>query len=270
MAHLDTHRLVHEHFNSKDYERVEQYLAPGFMFEDLAQSLTIKTAGEFVDYLKAWHASFSDGKVDSAQYFAGDDFSVCTFHGRGTNDGTFGPFPATGRSIDVPFCEVLHYAADGAILSGENYYDQLNLLRQLGHMPPPEAAAETGGSLESVARRLFAAFDSLDIDAAETLVAAEAQGIDEISRRWLRGRDDIAAYFRQLTPMLSDVHTEISDVSETIWGDTGVVTMWIEQGYTLDGTATHVSAPTTMVLRQEAGAWRVALVHSVPLPDEEA
>ena len=268
MAHIDTHRLMHEHFNNRDFDQIEQFLAPGFMFEDLTQSLTIKTATEFVDYLKSWPASFSDAKVDSAQYMGGDDFSVCTFHGRGTNDGAFGPFPATGKTIDQPFCEVLHYAADGTILSGENYYDQTGILRQLGHLQQPDADTEARGTLEPVVRRMFAAFDNLDIDAAEKLIASQAQGVDEIARRWLRGRDDIAAYFRQLTPMLSDVHSEISDLQETIWGDTGVVTMWIEQDYTLDGTATHVSAPTTMVLRQEAGEWKIALVHSVPMPEE--
>jgi steroid delta-isomerase-like uncharacterized protein len=268
MAHSDTHRLVHEHFNNKDYDQIEQLLAPGFMFEDLSQSLTIKTAPEFVDYLKTWHAAFPDATIGSPQYMSGDDFSVCTFHGRGTNDGQFGPFPATGNTIDQPFCEVPHYASDGTVLSGENYYDQAGLLRQLGHLQQPETDAESSGTLEHVVRRMFAAFDSLDIDAAEKLIASQAQGVDEIARRWLRGGDDIAAYFRQLTPMLSDVHSEISDVNETIWGDTGVVTMWIEQDYTLDGSATHVSAPTTMVLRNEAGEWKIALVHSVPIPEE--
>ena len=127
---------------------------------------------------------------------------------------------------------------------------------------------DASGTLEPVVRRMMGAFDSLDIDAAEQLIASQAQGVDEIARRWLRGRDDIAAYFRQLTPMLSDVHSEISDVHETVWDDTGVVTMWIEQDYTLDGTPTHVSAPTTMVLRREAGEWKVALVHSVPMPED--
>ena len=93
--------------------------------------------------------------------------------------------------------------------------------------------------------------------------------VDEIARRWIRGRDDIAAYFRQLIPTLSDVHSEISDVEKRIWGDTGVVTLWIEQDYTLDGTATHLSAPTTTVLREQAGEWKIALIHSVPLPEEE-
>ena len=71
-------------------------------------------------------------------------------------------------------------------------------------------------------------------------------------RRWLHGRDDIAACFRQLTPMLSDVHSEISDVRKTM-GAIPASSPVDRAGYTLDGTATHIFAPTMMVLRQEAG-----------------
>jgi len=267
MAHSDTHRLMHDLFNTRRISEIEPHLAPGFMFEDLPQGLTIKTGGEFIDYLNAWVAAFSDGNIGSAQYYDGPDFSVATFHGRGTQDGQFGPYAATGRTVDQPWCEILHYASDGTILQGENYYDQLGLLRQLGLMPDADAATADEG-LEPVVRRTFAAFDALDIEAAERLMATDAQGVDEISRRWLRGHDEIAGYFRSLTPMLADVRTEISNYSETVWGDTGVATFWIEQDYTLEGTPTHVSAPTTTVLRREGGDWKVALIHSIPLPEE--
>ena len=266
MAHSDTHRLLHAMFNDRAFDQIEPHLAPGYLYEDLPQGLTIKTGGEFVDYLKAWVAGFSDGRVDNATYLDGPDFSVATYHGRGVNDGQFGPIPATGRSVDLPFCEVLHFASDGSVLSGENYYDQLSMMRQLGLAPDPhEVVADEG--LEPAVRRIFAAYDALDVEAAKQMMATDAQGVDEISRRWMRGQDDISEYFRNVTPMLADVRSEISNFSETIWGDTGVATFWIEQDYTLEGTPTHVSAPTTMVLRREGGEWKAALVHSIPLPE---
>lgn len=121
------------------------------------------------------------------------------------------------------------------------------------------------GQLESTAREFMAALDSLDLDRLIAGTAREAQGVDEISRRWLRGRDELGDYLRGLTGAVSDVTTEIGDVHEQSWGDVGLLTCWMEQDYTLEGSAQHVSAPTTMVFRREDGDWKLALFHSIPL-----
>jgi ketosteroid isomerase-like protein/predicted ester cyclase len=267
MAHSDTHRRMHDLFNSRRFDEIEPHLAPGFMYEDLSQGLTIKTSGEFIDYLKGWVAAFSDGNIGSATYLDGPDFSVATYHGRGTHDGQFGPIPATGRTVDQPWCEVLHFGSDGLVLQGESYYDQAGIMRQLGLLPDPDAVAAQEG-LEPAVRRIMTAFDSLDLEAATAMMTADAQGVDEISRKWVRGGEAIADYFRSLQGQVSDVRSEIVDLTESTHGDTGVASFWLEQDYTMDGERRHVSAPTTMVLRREAGDWKVALVHSVPLPEE--
>jgi ketosteroid isomerase-like protein len=42
----------------------------------------------------------------------------------------------------------------------------------------------------------------------------------------------------------------------------------IEQDYTLDGESQLISAPTTIVFRRDAGGWKAALFHSIPLPEQ--
>jgi ketosteroid isomerase-like protein len=37
----------------------------------------------------------------------------------------------------------------------------------------------------------------------------------------------------------------------------------------LGGQEQSVSAPTTIVFRNEGGDWKLSLFHSVPLPDQE-
>jgi ketosteroid isomerase-like protein len=96
----------------------------------------------------------------------------------------------------------------------------------------------------------------------------DAQGVDEISRRWLRGRGELDSYLRQLKGAVSDVRAELRDAEERVWGDTGILTCWLDQDYTMDGNAQHVSAPTTIVFRRERGEWKLALFHSIPLPDQ--
>ncbi len=58
----------------------------------------------------------------------------------GTNTGAFGPFPATGRSVSLPWINVLRFDSDGRIIGGGAYYDQLTVMTQLGHMEPPAGA----------------------------------------------------------------------------------------------------------------------------------
>ena len=126
------------------------------------------------------------------------------------------------------------------------------------------------GELAGVVRELFAAFDRKDFAAALRAVAEDAQGVDEISRRWLRGRAEVEAHARQLEGAVQEIRSELRDVRAASWGDAGLVTCWVEQDYTLAGQRQHVSAPTSVVLRREGGAWRIVLFHSIPLPESIA
>ena len=264
MGHSDTHRHLHRMFNERQFAAMEEHFAPQFTFEDLPRGLTLKSATEFLEYLEhGWVGSFSDARVEAGEYTEGPDSSVCVFHGRGVNDGPLGGLPSTGRSMDIVLTEVLHFTADGKVLAGQLNYDQLTLLEQVGHLPAP--AAEPSEQPTDLVRRFFEAFDRLDFDMLLAYTAADAQGVDEISRRWLRGREDIAAYTQSLAGAVGDVHTTLSDLQERRYGDTAVVTCWIEQDYTLEGQATHVSAPCTIVLRNEDSAWKSALISAVPL-----
>jgi ketosteroid isomerase-like protein len=122
--------------------------------------------------------------------------------------------------------------------------------------------------LALVVRRLFDDLDSLNFEGVRGYFTTDAQAVEEIERRWMRDSGEIANYFAQLKPILSDVKSQLHDVHEVTWGDTGLVTLWLEQTYVLDGQAQQVSAPTTIVLRREHGAWKIALAHSVPMPPE--
>jgi len=122
------------------------------------------------------------------------------------------------------------------------------------------------GQLEQVTSEFVAAIDSMDVDRIMQIATEDAEGVDEISRQWQRGRDQMDGYLRQLMGSVSDVHTKLRDEHERVWDDAGVVTCWIDQDYMLDGKSEHVSAPTTMVFRREDGTWKLALFHSVPLP----
>ena len=125
------------------------------------------------------------------------------------------------------------------------------------------------GELQTALDEFFAAFERGDGDALAAALASDAQGVDEISRRWIRGTDEVRSYVRELISMVADVKTVFSDGHEIIDGDTGVLTCWMDQDYVVEGAKQHVSAPTTVMFKRESGGWKVSLFHSIPLPPEE-
>ena len=124
------------------------------------------------------------------------------------------------------------------------------------------------GELAAVVKAMMSDFEKMDFDAVAKSAAHDMQGIDEVSRSWIRGRKGLTEYFKKIAASVSKIHdSKLNDVHETIVGDIGILTCWLEQDYTLEGKRQHISAPTTVVLRREGGAWKIVLFHSLPLPE---
>ncbi len=122
-------------------------------------------------------------------------------------------------------------------------------------------------SVEQATRRVFELLDAMELDAISELLAEDAQGVDELSQKWIRGRQALGAYFDQLKGTVSDVRSRLSDVNAVEWGDVGVVTCLLTQTYVMDGQEENVTAPTSMVFRREEDTWKIALIHTVPFGD---
>jgi len=130
-------------------------------------------------------------------------------------------------------------------------------------------SAPSTTSPQATVEALFAALDALDMDAIEAVFAADPQGVDELSGGWRRGRESVREYLATIASSgIADMRSVLSDVHASDWGDTALCTLVLDQTYTLGGERAEIHAPTTIVLRREDGAWRVALVHSVPLAEE--
>ena len=122
--------------------------------------------------------------------------------------------------------------------------------------------------LEQETYRLFERLDALDISGLDALLADDAQAVDELTRSWMRGRAVLEAHFAKLPGMVADVRSKLSDLSATVWGDVGLVTLLLDQTYIADGTAQRISAPTSLIFRREGEVWKLELVHSVPIADQ--
>lgn len=123
------------------------------------------------------------------------------------------------------------------------------------------------GKLEKVVQGMFDALSGRDPEGMLQSASEEMQGVDEISRQWMRGKEAVSQYIHGLVTQVEDVESEMKNVHEVLWGDIGLVTFWLEQDYTVDGDRHHISAPSSAVLRREDDEWKVVMFQSIPLPD---
>jgi steroid delta-isomerase-like uncharacterized protein len=137
---VETFRAAHQAFNKRNFEAVVNAMTEDVVYHDRARGVTFEGRSGFRQFMQGWVAAFSNAEVSEPKYSDAGN-TVAEFVARGTNDGPFGPLPKTGRTINVPFCEILTFNEKGQIASGAVYYDQLSMMIQLGHAQPAEAAA---------------------------------------------------------------------------------------------------------------------------------
>ncbi len=129
-------------------------------------------------------------------------------------------------------------------------------------------AAQAETSLQQMVSLLLERLDAMDLDGLGGMVDDEVQGVDEIARKWMRGRPAVEGYFSQLKDTVSNVRSRMSAVQEDAWDEAGLDTFVLDQTYTLDGSEQTITAPTSIVFRGRGSDWRIVLIHTVPLPQE--
>jgi ketosteroid isomerase-like protein len=126
---------------------------------------------------------------------------------------------------------------------------------------------QVAAALERETRHFLELLDSLDMSGLAAMFTDDAQGVDEISRGWTRGRAALEAYLAQLEGTVANVRSQLSDFHATTWADTGLVTFVLDQTYSINEQVQRLSAPTSLLFLRQDDGWKVALIHSVPIPD---
>jgi quinol monooxygenase YgiN/predicted ester cyclase len=87
-----------------------------------------------------WHAAFPDNRIETVAIHADDRGGAQEGRFIGTHTGTLrspaGDIPATGRPFDGRFCGVYRFD-QGKVISFHLYFDQADVMAQLGPMPEP-------------------------------------------------------------------------------------------------------------------------------------
>jgi len=118
--------------------------------------------------------------------------------------------------------------------------------------------------LKNVVIDLFAALDKLDIDSLIDSLSDDIEQVDELTQKWSRGKSKVAEAYNALAGMVSEIKSELSDFNVITSSDMSIVTCTLHQSYTYEGNPVSIVAPTTVAFRQDGGAWKIVLIHSIP------
>lgn len=95
-------------------------------------------ATEIEAHLQLFFTAFPDLVITTEEIHYKDSLAFLQWNARGTNTGIFGEVRPTGKRININGLSHLKFSAEGKIIRESVYYNELELLQQLGYtlIPP--------------------------------------------------------------------------------------------------------------------------------------
>lgn len=131
-----------EAFNAHDEARISGLDREDVVFEAPGD---VKLVGRdaSTEYAMSWLRAFPDARITVHNTIAADDWAVQEFTFEGTHDDTLvgaaGEIPATHKHLSGRGVQILR-VQDGQIADARLYFDQVQVLTQLGLMPAAAGA----------------------------------------------------------------------------------------------------------------------------------
>jgi ketosteroid isomerase-like protein len=128
-------------WNAHDREGCTALFDEGVVLE-APGGLSLSGRSGWESFYDLWTGAFPDNAVAGPTVRGGGDLAVQEARFTGTHTGTLhapsGDVPATGRRVDLRYTAV-QTVREGRVTSFHLYFDQVDLLTQLGLMPAPAA-----------------------------------------------------------------------------------------------------------------------------------
>jgi len=132
--------IVQKHYDNVskgEWTRDREIMSPDVVTIDPGAG-RIEGIEAFLAFEEVFHRAFPDGRLESRGAIESGDIAIAEgiFSGTHTGplEGPAGTVPPTGKSLELPFCDVFRIA-DGKIVEHRVYYDQMAFLGQLGLVP---------------------------------------------------------------------------------------------------------------------------------------
>jgi len=123
--------------NERNLDALDEFIAPDVVRHSAATAgVVVTNLSEFKTFLETDFATVSDSVQKIDVIFGGGEYVAVRAQYIGTQDGPMGPFPASGKKLELPYNGILRFE-NGKIVEIWVEWDNLFALTQLGHYPPP-------------------------------------------------------------------------------------------------------------------------------------
>ncbi len=130
-------RRLGEAVNARRWDLLDGVVAPDFVRHCQATpGVEVRSLDAFKAYLEQDVSAFPDSVQTLQHMVAEGDLVALWLTYVGTQHGPMGPFPPTGKKMQID-CAVLLRFADGKVAEMWATWDNLAALAQLGHLPAP-------------------------------------------------------------------------------------------------------------------------------------
>jgi steroid delta-isomerase-like uncharacterized protein len=137
-------RSLYDWWNARDFDRGMAQTTQDVEWRNIATGQSFRGPQGYRQFQTGWAEAFPDAQVEVMNVIADEQGAAVEFIGRGTHTGTLvtpqGEIPATGRTVEVRFCDVMQLQG-GKIVGGHTYFDAATMLAQLGLLPPSGQSA---------------------------------------------------------------------------------------------------------------------------------
>lgn len=130
-------RRFGEAINTRQFHLLDDLVAANFVRHCQATpDVAVRSREQFKAFLHQDAAVFPDGTQTLKHLLAEGDLAAVWVTYEGTQQGPMGPFPPSGKKMQVDFGAILR-VENGKIAEMWVTWDNLTALAQLGHFPPP-------------------------------------------------------------------------------------------------------------------------------------
>ena len=138
MDHAATLRRMYDLLSAGDVDGFGDILADDFVDHEELPGLE-GTKDGVKTFFRAYIAAFPGLKVVPEDVLTSGDKVVARTRATGTHQGELMGIPATGKSINVQFIDIIRFGDDGLAREHWGVFDTMTMMQQLGVVPGPPA-----------------------------------------------------------------------------------------------------------------------------------
>jgi steroid delta-isomerase-like uncharacterized protein len=138
MDHAATVRRCYSLLNDGDIDGFGDMLADDFVEHEQTPGLA-PTKDGVLEFFRIQRAAFPDMRMDPEDILVDGDKVVARARMTGTHEGELMGMPATAKSINVQFIDIIRFGDDGLAREHWGVFDLMAMMQQLGAVPdgPP-------------------------------------------------------------------------------------------------------------------------------------